>query len=778
MRVLLARAAAAALLLLAVAVPARAQRNAWTSHTAMRSAVAVAASGDSVVWTATGGGLFRYRVASGQTTRVTVAEGLSGSDARAVAVDTRRNRVWIGYGNGAVDVYNPASGALTALTDIVRADRFPARDVRGIVVSGDSVFVATGFGVVVYDPVRLEVRATYSRFGGLGSGLAANDVLDAPMPGTGARALWIALEGGVAVAPLDGRNLQDPASWTVETAGLPSTTVRALARFDGRVYAGTNAGVAVRTGANAWQNLFATGDAVFDLAAGASLVGLRTFGAVVVQAGGASSGPAVAGLENGRDAVWAGSRLFAASSTQGLVPLTLASGTVTAGTPILPNGPYENVFAGLRFAADGTLWAGGSGDVGGGFFRLSADGQTWTSFTAATVPGFPSGGIAVAPTADGGAWGGTIGKGAVRIESSGAFTVYNRTNSSLGRSGATSDPDYVEVRGIAVEGSTVWATNRYGVSPLHVRVGSAWSAVPLASTGGYSTAYNGFVPVFVDGFGQKWIGIVSELNQREGRGLIVLDTRGTPADASDDRFRYFAAQGSGGSGLPGVFVTSIDEDGRGRLWIGTDRGPAYLANTSVTAQDNTAQFVWPVDTDLQRYVLLGVRVNDVATDAAGNVWCATNEGAFRVDETAGSFAIAETFNATNSPLPSNTVLAVAVSPVTGEVFFATDAGLVAWSGGPAAASPTVQPLVAYPNPFRAVEAAAERVTIRGLVAATAVRVLAPDGRLVAQLDGRGGSVEWDTRDLAGQPVPSGVYLIVAVGTRGEGAAYGKIAVIR
>ena len=777
MRLSFVRAVSSAFLLL-TAVSAHAQRRVWASHAAMRSAMAVAASGDSVVWTATGGGLFRYRVASGQTTRVTVADGLAGSDARAVAVDARRGRVWIGYGSGAVDVYNPASGTVTALTDIVRADQFPSRDVRRIAVSGDSVFVATSFGVVVYDPERLEVRATYSRFGSLGSSLAVNDLLDAPLPGSGARALWVAVEGGVAVAPLDGRNLQDPASWTVETTGLPSTTVRALARFDGRLYAGTNAGLAVRTGADAWQNLYATGDAVYDLAAGSSLVGLRTFGAVVVETGGASSGPPVTGLENGRDVVWAGSRLFTASSTQGLVPLTLGSGTLAAGTPILPIGPYENVFADLRFASDGTLWAGGGGDVGGGFFRLSADGQTWTSFTSSTVPGFPPGGITVAPTADGGAWGGTIGKGAVRIEPSGAFTVYNRTNSSLGRSGATSDPDYIEVRGIAVEGSNVWATNRYGVSPLHVRVGSTWSAVPLASTGGYSTAYNGFVPIFVDGFGQKWVGLVSELNGREGRGLVVLDTRGTPADASDDRFRYFAAQGSGGSGLPGVLITSIDEDGRGRLWIGTERGPAYLANTSVTAQDNTAQFVWPVDTELQRYVLLGVRVNDVATDAAGNVWCATNEGAFRIDESGGSFSIAETFNASNSPLPSNTVISVAVSPVTGEVFFATDAGLVSWSGGPAAASPTVQPLVAYPNPFRAAEALAEHVTIRGLVAATAVRILAPDGRLVAQFDGRGGSVEWNTRDLAGQPVPSGVYLIVAVGSRGEGAAYGKIAVIR
>ncbi|WP_243664707.1 hypothetical protein [Rhodothermus marinus] len=43
---------------------------------------------------------------------------------------------------------------------------------------------------------------------------------------------------------------------------------------------------------------------------------------------------------------------------------------------------------------------------------------------------------------------------------------------------------------------------------------------------------------------------------------------------------------------------------------------------------------------------------------------------------------------------------------------------------------------------------------------------------------RGGRVRWDGRDRYGRPVPSGVYLIVAVGQNGEGIAYGKVAILR
>jgi hypothetical protein len=50
--------------------------------------------------------------------------------------------------------------------------------------------------------------------------------------------------------------------------------------------------------------------------------------------------------------------------------------------------------------------------------------------------------------------------------------------------------------------------------------------------------------------------------------------------------------------------------------------------------------------------------------------------------------------------------------------------------------------------------------------------------VVAQFPTRGGRVRWDGRDRNSELVPSGVYLIVAVGKNGEGIAYGKVAIIR
>ncbi|MFW5973508.1 MAG: hypothetical protein ACOCTG_05890, partial [Bacteroidota bacterium] len=62
--------------------------------------------------------------------------------------------------------------------------------------------------------------------------------------------------------------------------------------------------------------------------------------------------------------------------------------------------------------------------------------------------------------------------------------------------------------------------------------------------------------------------------------------------------------------------------------------------------------------------------------------------------------------------------------------------------------------------------------------ATDLRIVTASGELVASMSTRGGQATWDGRDLSGQVVRSGMYLVLAVGTNGEGRAVGKIAVVR
>ncbi len=780
------------------ALPARAQTPAdgalsgtWRLHTTLQRTSSVTAFGDTAVWAATSGGVYRVRLgAAGATDAVrtyTTADGLAGLSARAIAADGKRGAVWIGYADGVLDRVDIATGAVRTLRDIARADRFAQRSVTRLVSLGDTLYAATRFGVVAFDPVALVARETYSRFGTLPAASSAYDVARGPLP-SGATGLVVAVEGGVAFGALDGRNLQDPGNWTVESLGAP---VRSVGVAGGRLYAGTTGGVFVRSAGvgGTWTRVEGVpGSARRLVAVGTDVVAaLAQNGAARIRAtGSAARSPDLPAL----DAAVAGTLVAFADSTRGIALARLApDGTLALDRRIEPPGPASDVFGSLSPAADGTLWAAGSST---GAFRLGANGETWTNFTAAARPGFPSGGTVVSATADGGAWVGTAGNGAVRVDPAGQATVYNRGNSSLLPS-AVSSPDFVIVDGVSAtrDGATVWATNKFASTPLHVRTGGSgaggtWTALPLGVSGGYSPTFTALARTFLDAFGQLWISVQNEADAKINRGLLVYAPGNRAAETADDRQRFFSMGGSEGRGFPSSsagaseVIAALAEDRRGRLWVGTDKGLAYLPNSSVVAADAATGFVWPTSrpsTDGTRsYVLLGLRVRALAVDAADALWVGTDEGLVRLEDRGDGFAETARLTTQNSPLPSSRITALAVSPLTGHLYVGTEGGLAIYQGAPVPAAARPQALAVFPNPLRLGSGDAERVTVRTLVADTDVRILAPDGRLVRRLTGRGGSLDWDARDADGALVPSGVYLVVAVG--GGGVATGRVAVLR
>ena len=184
----------------------------WQSYTSMDAAVDLAVSGTDV-WVATEGGVFNYDTETGSIRTFTVVDGLSGVSTTSIAVDSKRSAVWVGYSDGTLDRILSETGVIQRFRDIERADQFSDRGINRIVIQGDSVLVATEFGVVVFDPIRLEVRDSYSR---IGSFPAATPVRDVHIESSimGAATMWVATEEGIARATMVGTNLQDPGVWT------------------------------------------------------------------------------------------------------------------------------------------------------------------------------------------------------------------------------------------------------------------------------------------------------------------------------------------------------------------------------------------------------------------------------------------------------------------------------------------------------------------------------------------------------------------------------------
>ena len=756
----------------------------WTPHTSLRQVVDVTASQDAI-WAATTGGVFRYGIESGEISRFTTTEGIYGLSLRAIQYDPVNQAVWLGYQDGVLDRIDAETGVVQSFLDIKRATQFPARDIRKLDITGDTLIVAAGFGIVLFATERGEVLETYSRFGASTSEAQVHDFTISTVP-DGIRRLWVATDEFVASAPINSPNLQDPSIWQSETVGV-LTGLRSIAGFGGNIYLGTEDGLLIRDAESQYRLIEGTDGEFHSLfLQNDILIGVQNSRFTIVQANDAVQGVASGGFQNlAALSLGPGGNLWVGDGAEGLASFEPFNASTFAPTftreSFFPDGPFDGQFTELSFDDDGNLWLGGIPGTDRGFYRLDPE-NNWTSYIKRFFPemiGRPTSYRIIHNDIQGNFWAGSPGGGLAQVTQNGDLVFHDHTNSSLAEVLSLPGSGFVIVNGISSEpDGTVWVSNTGAAQPLHVRL-----------LDGQWTGFNGVLGnsftyhrLFVDSFGQKWIvpGPMSNLQSRSG--LLVLDSGTSVSDASDDAFRYFSERGSGGQGLPSVVVNTLAEDKSGRLWIGTDEGLAYFVNTGIIASDPNATAIWPLRSNRvageSQFLFFGLKINDIAVDPANNLWVATDAGAWYVEEADLGFQDVLHLTAENSPLLSNIVLSIAVDERSGTVYFSTDLGLISLDGGAVAPAEEKQDLFVYPNPVRIEGDIEPEITVEGLLDETDVRILTPAGSLVASFEARGGRIRWNGRDTNNRFVPSGMYIVVALDQNGEGAAYGKIAVIR
>lgn len=70
------------------------------------------------------------------------------------------------------------------------------------------------------------------------------------------------------------------------------------------------------------------------------------------------------------------------------------------------------------------------------------------------------------------------------------------------------------------------------------------------------------------------------------------------------------------------------------------------------------------------------------------------------------------------------------------------------------------------------------ITVRGLSMNADVKILTISGKLVAQGRSNGGTFTWNGRDLSGNRVASGVYMIATATNDGKKGVVAKVAIVR
>lgn len=179
--------------------------------------------------------------------------------------------------------------------------------------------------------------------------------------------------------------------------------------------------------------------------------------------------------------------------------------------------------------------------------------------------------------------------------------------------------------------------------------------------------------------------------------------------------------------------------------------------------------------DLAQELLYEQFITSIAVDGANNKWIGTaDSGVFMVSPNGQETKYHFTIN--NSPLPSNDVTDVKINAKTGEVFIATNKGLVSFNGIATGASDDLSNVYVYPNPVRPTYTGT--VKVAGLIDKANVKITDIEGNLVYEVTASGGTIEWDTTAFGKYKVASGVYMVFISAEEGGETKVKKVMIIR
>lgn len=229
--------------------------------------------------------------------------------------------------------------------------------------------------------------------------------------------------------------------------------------------------------------------------------------------------------------------------------------------------------------------------------------------------------------------------------------------------------------------------------------------------------------------------------------------------------------------LPDIDVRCVAIDNRNQLWIGTARGlriissvDQFLSQDAITTRDIIIE-----EDGLAQELFYQQFIVDIAVDGANRKWVSLADAGVYLVSPNGQETIYQ-FTKDNSPLPSNNINDIEIDGVTGEVFFATDKGLVSFKGTSTKPQDDLSNVYVYPNPVR--PEFSGTIKIAGLTDKAIVKITDIEGNLVFETTSSGGTIEWDTTAFGKYKVASGVYMIFVSAEDGIETTVKKVMIIR
>lgn len=758
----------------------------WRDHLQYTSGRQVVVAGD-YVYMITNVGLVKYGKKTNEIDKISKVEGLNDSDIRSMAYNENYNCLILGYGNGNIDIIQ--NNQIINVNDIKRKSINSDKSINTISFSGNKAYFGCSFGIVVFDIVKKEVKETWF-IGNNGSYLSVNalQVKDS--------FAYAATNDGVYMGNLQ-NNLVDFSNWDIISNNnldnpryrwMSGKTYNHLVCFQDKLIVNyhnpsrPSADTLLVYHNGRWGHFtnLAIHD-IYSISCNDQSVIIPRYGSIDlfnsefdnyrtiwlyningVETNSMATSVVFDPVQN--DVLWIADKVV------GMLNYNL---NTWSSLYIHINGPESNNIFDLTSYGDNVYGVAGSLDLSWGpmwkpSFIYKFSNQTWKSFNHQNNPGLSVNAnlisIIVNPNDPSHYFCGSWGDGLYEFRNDRFYKLYNTDNSPLR---GVNNSSVVRVCGITFdEDGNLWVTNSLSAPNIHVLTPQGtWYSLDYSSL--ISNRLNlGKLIITKDNI--KWL-ILPQNN-----GLFVFDDNGTLDNRNDDKIKRLSIIGEDGDIISND-IHSIAEDKNGYIWVGTAKGVVVYYNPENVFKSNIVARRIKIPrndgTDNADLLLENEAVTTINVDGANKKWFGTRTG--------GVFYTSEDgleqyyhFTSDNSPLLDNNILCATIAPKSGEVFFGTNMGIMSFRNLATEGSENYSDVYVFPNPVK--ETYEGPITITGLVAGSYVKITDISGNLVYEVKSDGGQAVWYGKDMNGQRVKTGVYLVFSTNDTGSKTDVTKI----
>ena len=710
---------------------------------------------ENLIYTSTDKALFVYNKYDQSIERLNTLNGLS--DANVSAIESNETMLIVGYENGNLDVIT--NNKTENLADIKRASIIANKKINSINIEANIAYLSCGFGIVALDLIKKEIKDTYY----IGAGGTYMNIIGTSIANN---KLFAATGEGIYYADLNQENLADFQAWEKMTfkenarvSLIETYAGKLLANIQGNTF--NSDSLYTYDGAN-WELLSQPYSNVSLKVADDNLVvtsqyGVKVYNESLESIQHISSGVFNFSKKEFRAGIYIENEYWIADKYNGL--LHHKSGN---SEQIIPTGPHKSNVAQIQNFGNEIWLAHGSKDENWdptwSKNELSILKNDFWSHTSTLLENEINDPVAIAQKGNityVASW----QDGLAELENNELSTLYNNSNSSLQKRFPHDDWTNIGAIEFDSEGN-LWCTNAQTLEPLSVQyTNGEWASFSLGNT---VTETQNLAKLIIDQNDQKWI-------QLKNNGLVVFDETRSGTKAKK------ISNGENNGNLSSDRVFSMAEDLDGEIWIGTDNGVCVFYDPSAIFEGEKAATIIVTQGGHNAHLLNGLLINDIEIDGANRKWFATNNSGVVLTSENGAEEIYH-FTAENSPLFSNKVIDIEINQESGEVFFATDKGLISYRSGATEGSNDFSNVLVFPNPVKPDYEGT--ISIKGLLTDALVKITDISGNLVYKTTALGGQANWDGKRTNGEEVNSGVYLIFCSDEVGNENHVSKLLIVR